>query len=265
VPELIIDDSTGSDRLFNVVINGERKGRGHDPSQVRRFMFDPPSAIPVIPRSEWSDRIKQKIATKSQISDRLLRDGIPSLDQGPVGYCWAHSTTGAVQAQRALAGQPYVPLSAYAIAATIKNGRDEGGWCGLSAQFAREKGIPSQALWPQGDRNYRQYDRPEVWANALLHKTVEEWVDLSSPVYDQNLTFDQVATCLLCDIPCALDFNWWSHSVMGADLVEVEAGDFGIRFRNSWGDPYGEKGFGVLRGSRCRPDGALAIRVSVAS
>jgi C1A family cysteine protease len=265
VPDLIIDDSTGSDRLFNVYVNGELKGRGHDPSQVRRAMFDSPSGLQLIPRSEWSARIKQKSALKAQISDRLRRDGIPSLDQGPVGYCWAHSTTGAVQAQRALAGQPYVPLSAYAIAATIKHGADEGGWCGLSAQFAREKGIPAQSLWPQGDRNYRKYDKPEVWENAALHKTTEEWVDLTSPVYDQQLTFDQVATCLLVNIPCALDFNWWSHSVMGCDLVEVEPGDFGIRIRNSWGDQYGDQGFAVLRGSRCRPDSALAIRVSVAS
>jgi hypothetical protein len=173
VPELIIDDSTGSDRLFNVVINGERKGRGHDPSQVRRFMFDPPSAMPVIPRSEWSDRIKQKIATKSQISDRLLRDGIPSLDQGPVGYCWAHSTTGAVQAQRALAGQPYVPLSAYAIAATIKHGRRRGRLVRPVCAVRPREGHPVSVAVAAGRPQLPQYDRPEVWENAALHKTTK--------------------------------------------------------------------------------------------
>lgn len=181
------------------------------------------------------------------------------------GNCWSHSTTGCVQAQRAFAGLPYVPLSAYAIAATIKQGRNEGGWCGLSAKFAREKGIPSQAIWPQGDRDYRRYDKPETWANAELHKTTEEWADLTRAEYDQNLSFDVVATCLLLNIPVAGDFNHWSHSVMLCDLVEVEPGSFGVRLRNSWGDGWGDKGFGVLRGQKAITDGAIAIRSSNAS
>jgi hypothetical protein len=181
-----------------------------------------------------------------------------------VHNCWGHSTTGCVQAVRAVNGQPYVPLSAYMVCAIIKRGRNEGGWCGLSAQFLREHGVCSQALWPQGDRNTSR-DTPEVRANAALHKVTEDWVDLTADVYDQNLTFDQVATCLLTGVPCAIDENWWSHSIMACDLVEVEPGSFGIRIRNSWGDGWESKGFGILRGSKCIPDGALAIRVTGAT
>lgn len=227
-------------------------------------MFAPPSELPLIPRSEWSDRIKEQEANKSRISDVILAQNIPSMDQGPNGYCWGHSTVGAVQALRALANQPYVPLSAYMVCAIIKNGRNEGGWCGLSAKFLRDVGVCSQALWPQGDRNVSR-DTPAVRADAALHKVSEDWVDLTRSVYDQNLTFDQVATCLLSGVPCALDFNWWAHSVLGCDLVEVESGSFGVRIRNSWGDGWGDKGFGVLRGSKSVPDGAVALRVTGAS
>ena len=266
---LIIDDETLTDpsirdRVFVPIVDGEPKGHGlvpRDYSVYPREMFDPPGSMTLIAKSEWSARIRAQQQAMARLSDILRAAGIPSLDQGQVGYCWGHSTVGCVQAIRAAANQPYVPLSAYMVCAIIKRGRDEGGWCGLSAKFLREVGVCSQAMWPQGDRNTSR-DTPEARANAALHKVTEDWVDLARDLYDQNLTFDQVASCLLSNIPCAVDFNWWGHSVMACDLVEVEAGSFGILIRNSWGDGWEDKGFGVLRGSKAIPDGAVAIRVS---
>lgn len=181
------------------------------------------------------------------------------------GNCWAHSTTHTVMMDRAKSNQPYVPLSAYAVAATIKKGKDEGGWCGLSAKFWREKGGPSQSLWPQGDRDYRKYDKPEIWANAQLHMVAEDFVDLTRSVYDQNLTFEQVICCLLARIPLAVDFNWWGHSVCALDPVEVEPGSFGIRILNSWSDKWGDQGMSVLRGEKAVPNSCVATRVSGAA
>lgn len=270
--QLIIDDETLTDprvkdQVFVPVIDGHPKGHGLVPRDYSIYpveMFDPPTQMMLLPRSEWSARIKSQADAKARMSDILLAAGIPSLDQGPNGYCWGHSTVGCVQAVRAFNNQPYVPLSAYMVCAIIKRGANEGGWCGLSAKFLRENGVCSQALWPQGDRNTRR-DTPEVRANAALHKVTEEWTDLTRNVYDQNLTFDQLATCLLLGIPCAVDFNWWAHSIMACDLVEVESGSFGINIRNSWGDSWGSQGFGILRGSKAIPDGALSIRVTGAS
>jgi len=261
--EIIIDDSTSNDVIFD-----KRFGRGLVPRDLSvdpPAMFAPPSEITLIPRSEWSARIKEMEATKSRLSD--LRDignfgqPIPSINQGQSNYCWAHSTTSATIMTRAVNNQPYVPLSAFAVAATIKRGANEGGWCGLSAKFAREKGIPSTQFWPQGKFNYRDYDKPEVWANAALHRTTEDYVDLTREVYDQNIAYDLVMSCLFVRIACALDFNHWSHSVMGADPVEIEPGSFGIRIWNSWGDEWSERGMGILRDSKAIPDGAIAIRV----
>ena len=76
------------------------------------------------------------------------------------------------------------------------------------------------------------------------------------------MTFDMVASCLLANIPCAVDFNWWGHSVMACDLVDLGNGQYGIRFRNSWTDSYGDKGFAVLTGSKAIPNGAVGLRVT---
>jgi hypothetical protein len=272
---LVLDDeSPGSvrDKFFFPEVDGETKGHGLVP---RNFavdppeMFAPPSEVTIIPRVEWSERIKDQERNESSLKHLRLRgDGgamVPSLDQGQVGYCWAHSTTHVVMLDRMKQNLPYVPLSAYAVAATIKKGRDEGGWCGLSAQFDKDRGIPSQARWPQCDRSYTKYDTPEVWASAAMHKVEEDWVDLAKPVYDRNLSWDMTATCLLSNIPCALDFNHWSHSVCGLNLVEVEPGSFGILIWNSWSDSWSDRGMGILRGSKAVPDGAVAFRVSTAA
>ena len=270
---LIDDDWRDHDSLFKPRIDGEPKGRGavpRDYSIQPMEMMAPPSDIILIPRSEWSDRIKDKIASGSQLSDiRLSGDGrgdmVPSLDQGQVGYCWAHSTTHAVMLARMIQNQPYVPLSAYSVAATIKNGRDEGGWGALSAQFATQNGIAAQSVWPQGDRNYRSHQGEDVKASFAAHKVTEDWTDLTRGVYDRNLTFDQLASLLLSNVSGPVDFNWWGHSVCALDLVEVEAGSFGIRIWNSWGDGWSDRGMGVLRGSKAIPNGAVAIRTTSAS
>ena len=268
MPISIIDDSVNNDVLFPAGF-----GRGYDPAQVEPNLFpkmfgDSPSELKIIPKSEWSARIKEKNETNSSLWHlrQYCANGqqMPTLDQNGQGYCWAYSTTRAVMYLRALMNQPYVRLSGHAIGCMVKNFRDEGGWCGLSAKFHREKGCPSVAHWPEKSMS-RSNDRFEVWENAKGHMVTEDWVDASANVYDQALTFDQVATCLLLNIPCAVDMNWWSHSICAIELVEVESGSFGIRIDNSWTDSWEENGSSILRGSKAIPDGAVALRAAVAS
>lgn len=267
VPPIFDDETKPRERdiWFNPIIEGEIKGHGYverDYSTYPKEMFDPPSEIKLIPRSEWSDRIKEQAAQKARLSD--VRGDIPALDQNGQGFCWAYSTTGCVQLLRAANNQPYVRLSAHAIGCKVKNFRDEGGWAGLSAKFHKEYGCPSIEKWAEKSMS-RSNDTPQTWENAALHKVTEDWIDLTRDVYDQNLSFDQVGTCLLLGIPCATDFNHWSHSVCAMDLVEVEPGSFGLLILNSWTNNWGDRGMGILRGSKAIPDGAVALRVTGAS
>ena len=180
--------------------------------------------------------------------------------------CWAHSCTAAAILLRAVAGMPYVRLSAYAVACIIKNYRDQGGWGAQGLDFIRERGVPSVEHWPEKSVD-RSNDNPATWENAALHKVSEGFIDLDEPQYDRRLTFQQVGTCLLSNIPVVGDFNWWGHSVCVMDLVDVDTSKpatdmrrYGVRIWNSWRDSWGTNGTGVLTGSKAIPDGATAPR-----
>lgn len=265
----IIDDETLTDPsikdlVFVPIIDGQPKSHGLVPRKHSIYppeMFAPPTEMVLIDPSEYSERIKERKRTKSTLHH--LCDW-SSKDQNGDGYCWGYSVTGAVEFLRRIMNQPFLRLSAHAICAIIKRGRNEGGWCGLAAKFAREVGIPSDEFWKTHSRDLSQ-DTPALRANAALHKVTEDWVDLTRSIYDQNLTERQVDSCSLTNVPMAWDFNWWSHSVFGCGLEEIEGGSFGREMRNSWTDSWGDKGWSLLRGSKAIPDGAVALRVTGAS
>ncbi len=268
--DFIIDDNTDNDLIFGPVIDGQPKGHGLVPRDLNTYppqMFQPPDQLKLIPRSEWEARIadQEKYQTSLEHIRMSGMNGqmIPALDQNGQGYCWAYSTTMAVMLLRAVMNQPYVRLSGHAIGCKVKNFRDEGGWCGLSAKFQKEQGCPSVEYWKEKSMS-KANDTAATWENAATHKVTEDWIDLSRPVYDQNLTFDMIATCLLTNVPVAVDFNEWSHSLCAIRLVRLEAGVYCIKILNSWTDQWGDRGMGVINKS-WDVDGAVALRVTGAS
>lgn len=268
--EPIIDDGNWK-RFVDYRVDGRRMARGLVPRDLTKFPVGCYAAAPAwspdaptIPRSEWSARIKEMEETKSRLSDlRNIGDNgrrIQSLDQNGQGYCWAYSTTAAIMLLRLKQGLPYVRLSAHAVGCMVKGYRDQGGWSAQSLDFIRDRGVPSVQHWAEKSMS-RANDKPETWQNAARHRPTEGFVELSAPVYDRDLTFDQVMTCLLDRIPVPVDLMWWGHAVCAVDPVEVERGSFGIRIWNSWRDSWGEFGMGVIRGSKAIPDNAVAPRV----
>jgi len=230
-------------------------------------MFSPPSGMELIPQSEWDARFDEQEATKSSLEHIYLSgsNGAPAftcLEQNGHGYCWSYSTYHSVMLDRLRRNLPMVRLNPHATAAIIKNGRDEGGWCGLSAKFGREHGHAVQGTdpgqWPLHSRNLR-FDTPALRAEMTKYKIEEEWTDLTRELYNQNLTMAQVATCGFNNIPGPRDYNWWGHSVCGIRWVRIERGSWGQLILNSW-KGWGRHGLGVLRGSKAVCNGGLAIR-----
>lgn len=299
---LVIGEHNWQDHV-DVVVEGEVKGRGAIPRDYTQYPHCYSSAsvpladtgLKIIPRSEYAERIKDKDANKSWLSDIRRAAGpngghIPSLDQDGVGYCWNHSVTMTIILLRAAMNQPYIRLSAFMVGCLIKSYRDEGGWSPLALDFIVKNGIPSVEFWPEKSMS-RSNDNEAMRKNALLHKVIDSWVDLTPPIYDRSLTDDEACTLTLTNNPFAGDFNWWSHSVcMGLKLVNGVSqwgttrsdtgklpglqefdlvwgmndpvtqgiGKGGI---NSWTDSYGDKGEFTLTGSKAILDGGCAPRI----
>lgn len=141
--EIIINDSNYND-FVSPVVDGEIKVRGlipRDYSQcpVGYMACAKPFDLPLIPESEWEERLAAQRAAKAQLSDVRNRgmngQPMPSRDQNGKGYCWAHSGTSAHLIVRAMQGQPYADLSAFAVACIIKGFRDQGGWGSQGVEF----------------------------------------------------------------------------------------------------------------------------------
>lgn len=249
---LVINDDNWQEHVAQSDLRGrgyERRDRASWPvaSAPRSRAFD----LPIIPRSEWDDRINELEKNKSTLRHVLDRDAIPSLNQGNTNYCWCNGVVTGMTAVRAANRQPYIALSPASVAAPIKNYRNYGGWGGEALEYIIDNGICSTKHWPANAID-RDYDNAQSQANRRLHM-VTEWIDIDC---DDRDCFDMVFTCLLLNMPVACGFNWWSHETCALWPVRLSAGRYAIGHRNSWGDDYGENGFFVLEGRKAIPDDA---------
>lgn len=259
--EIVIDD--GNAQMHHDSPFGHAKGlipRDFMRCPVGYLPCAKPFSIPLIPESEWQDRLNEQVQAKRRLSDirntGMYGQRIPSRDQNGRGYCWAHSGVSAHLLARAAMGEPYADLSAYAVACIIKGYADEGGWGSEGVEWQAANGCPTSEFWPQ-QSTLRSNDNPNMRANAALHKYTE-WMDLDPRDMKRQLT-----TCFLLNIPCVCDYNRWRHSVCGSDLVSITP--YAHRIWNSWGDSWSDNGMGVLNGDGWLPDAAVACLLTTAS
>lgn len=208
---------------------------------------------PLIPRSEWDDRIEQLEKDKSRLSEIAMAGGIPSKHQGNTNFCWYHSVIGPIEALREANGLPYLNLSVASGAAPCQGFRNQGGWSTMAAEYNAEHGNCTVDLWPENAIN-RKYYTEEAKANALLHRLCE-FDDLHSR------DFDELGSYLLSGGAAGGGYNRIGHAVGLFDLVKVGNG-YGIRWRQSYGDSQGIKGFSIWTEKLATPDDVVGIRVS---
>lgn len=229
---------------------------------VGYMMYAKPFDLPLLTDEQIEAGMKRQADEKSSLID--LRDKaangsrMPSYDQNGQGYCWAYSSTCAASLTRVRDGQPYIRLSAHKVGCFVKGYRDQGGWNAQSVEHIATMGVPSEDLWPAKSMS-KGNDTPAMRENAAQHK-ITEWMDLDDG--GANLK-RQIATALLANMPTAVDFNWWSHSVCAVKMVSWNP--FKYIIWNSWSDSWSDAGMGVLADSKAIPQGAIACRASSAS
>lgn len=260
--EVVIDDANYLQHAppQDVVIDGETKTRGLIPRDFSAVPhgslgFAAPFGLPLIPESEWPERIEQMERTKTRLSDICDQAGLPCKDQNGTNYCWINSPTYCTEVVRVAQNEPMVILSPASAGGPIKGFRNVGGWGAEGLEYIVEHGLVPVDKWPANaiDRRYNTAENREL---AMKYR-VTEWWDL------KPRNFQQLATCLLSRIPVAGGFNFWSHEVTLIDLVRLPNGKYGVRFRNSWGMSYGDRGYSILTGNQMLPDDAVAPRVAL--
>lgn len=215
-----------------------------------------PFALPLIPRGEWKQRIEEKEAKQSTIRHHCERNGLTVLDQNGTNYCWINAPTYAMMIVRMLMGLPTVRLSPASVGAKIKNFRNNGGWGTEGLEYIAEHGLVPQDKWPANAID-RKYDNAESDAERSSYRCLEWW-DLKPG------NFDQVATCVLQNIPVAIGLNWWSHEITAVGL-KYDGGKYLLEIANSWSANWESNGFGLLSESKGTPDDAVAPRVATPS
>jgi len=258
----VIDDSNFHEFEEVIAADGQPFGRGWEEKPENEDEgFAAPFPLPVIPRSEWADRIEEGERTKSFLSHLGDRAGIKRKNQARTNYCWIHGPVTAMEYLRAASGDDYVELSPASVGAPMTNYANAngnpagvGGWGTKGLKYLAEHGVCSTATWPN-NRIDKRLDNAASRAERAKYR-VTEWWDVRG--------FEQVMTCLLLRIPVPVGLGWWGHLVMATDPV-VRDGQFGYLFDNSYGATYGKNGRAVVIGQKAIPNDACAPRVVTAA
>ena len=226
----IIDDSN-----YKVLADDRntRDMRGLQPRDYGRHPFGSMPfgtfPFPVIPRSEWRDRIEEGHAKKTFAIYHSLRMKVPRLNQKRLPYCWMYGTVGAIQTARAMHGLKTVHLSATSAAGPGKRYREEGGWAGEAIGYINEYGIATVNEWPEAVNDPRYFNPSREVAKNY---GIGQWFELRAK------KFDQLMTCLLMGFPVTVGLLWMGHLM----YVEAPTYPFGGIVTNSWGQEWENDG-----------------------
>lgn len=213
------------------------------PAAMRTVPFEA-SGIIEYDEKEIKERLEDMWAAEASLMHIMYETD--SLYQN-AGTCWAHGTSGATSAVIKAAGLPYRVPSPMSIAYNCySNYGVRGGYPSLGVDKFQEFGAVRTELWGENERK----DSLNASTKAdRKHQWLEEVVETGSG----SAGFWKCMSAICQGHPVGLSYSWWSHYVYGC-WGRVVGSEVQIGIRNSWSNSgYGDKGFGLLGGSRKNP------------
>ena len=180
--------------------------------------------IPIIRREEWADYARQ-IGGGAGLKPMVRT----ILDQDGVGSCATEAAAQALMIDRAFRGFEHVPLNPWFMYRITSGGRDTGSSIDDNLVFLREHGCAPESLHPRS-LGWRAEPSPEAVEAAKKYR-IEEFYDVTS--------IDEMVSALLMGYPVVYGAN--GHAVVKVRHIDETKGED----VNSWGQAWGENGFGV--------------------
>ena len=254
---LVIDDATDPDIYMHPIVDGEQKVCGTYGFQPLNFgsevpMFEEQERIPLIPQSEWDDRIDELERNNATLWDLVKDSGLEVLNQNGTSYCWINSVAYCGMIIRLKESGQLIRLSPASAGAPIKNFVNRGGWMIDGLNYMVRHGMNEQSDWP-ANAIRRQYYTEENKQKARKNRVVE---------YYKLSNWEQVVSSVLAGFPVAAGWSWWYHSTA---IIHITKRTHDAVIANSWGTGWSQNGFGILKGSKKYPSGgSVAICSMVA-
>jgi len=177
-------------------------------------------------------------------------------DQGSQNSCTAASTQGAVMLAREFAGLDRVELSQAVPYGLGNGGRDRGMAIDTALRIMQDTGTVPVKIVKQYDwKGYSRRTWPENWREtAKSYRILEAW---DCP------THEHLVSAVFRGFPVVFGVYW---SLGGGHAIVATGWENGkTRILNSWGEDWGEGGFGWLPDSQCERGiesfGGWALRV----
>lgn len=296
--ESIIDDSNFHSLVgVDPIIGGERKTRGRIPRDYAKHPFGSvcqPFSGDLIPRDEWDSRIEEMERTKTRVSDICDQAGLICKDQNGTNYCWINAPTHCYEIARVIQNQPLIYFSPASVGGPIKGYSNSGGWGTEGVEYIADHGIVPVEFWPANAISRKYYD--DTLAIRAKYK-IPEWDDMPARNFDAMMTkllnrnpvavgynwwshevsaidpvildsaylnaLDrQIREMSPLQLRAAAEPHWLGHpdDLIREWLRQQASSKYGVRFRNSWGMSYGDRGYNVLNESKGTPSDAVASR-----
>ncbi len=201
---------------------------------------------------ELRERLESMWAAQASIMHRVYRTDALRQTRGT---CWIHGTIQAAMMMIDMAGLPYRTLSPASVAAhCYRNFGVNGGYPALGVQKFQEHGAATVQTWPENAHD-RRHD------NAASRATREHnWLSEVIITGSGERGFRRLLSAHCQGLPGGASFSWWRHYVASC-YGRWTGRELGLGIRNSWGNNgYGDRGFGLLVGTRKYPQWSCVLR-----